>query len=263
MAALEAKHREEAERERITSELTMANEIQVSMLPHVFPPFPDRKEFELFASMNPAREVGGDFYDFFLVDDDHLCLVMADVSSKGIPAALFMMISKTILKGFATAKDSAESVLIDANEALCTGNPTNMFVTVWLGILEISTGRLIAANGGHEYPAIKRAGGPYELLKDKHGLMLGVMEGIQYKEYELRLEPGDQVFLYTDGVPEATNAKEDMFGMERMVEALNSDPDARPQQILTNVRAAVDEFAGGAEQYDDLTMLCVEYKGTA
>jgi sigma-B regulation protein RsbU (phosphoserine phosphatase) len=212
--------------------------------------------------MDPAREVGGDFYDFFLVDDDHLCLVMADVSGKGIPAALFMMISKVILQSFATTKDSAASVLTRANEALCSDNQTNMFVTVWLGILEISTGRLVAANAGHEYPAIKRAGGPYELLKDKHGLMVGVMEGIRYKEYELSLEPGDQIFLYTDGVPEAANAQEEMFGMERMVEALNSEPGAHPEQILENVRAAVDLFAGGAEQYDDLTMLCVEYRGT-
>ena len=262
MTALEEKHREEAERERISNELAMANEIQASMLPHVFPPFPDRKEFELFASMDPAREVGGDFYDFFLVDDDHLCLVMADVSGKGIPAALFMMISKVILQSFATTKDSAASVLTRANEALCSDNQTNMFVTVWLGILEISTGRLVAANAGHEYPAIKRAGGPYELLKDKHGLMVGVMEGIRYKEYELSLEPGDQIFLYTDGVPEAANIQEEMFGMERMVEALNSEPGAHPEQILENVRAAVDLFAGGAEQYDDLTMLCVEYRGT-
>lgn len=261
MRALEEKHREEAEHERISNELRMANQIQAGSLPHIFPPFPEREEFDLYASMDPAKEVGGDFYDFFLIDDDHLCLVIADVSGKGIPAALFMMISKVILQSFATAGQSVADALAKTNEALVADNQADMFVTVWMGILEISTGKLVAANAGHEYPAIKRAGGSFELLKDKHGLMIGIMEGMRYKEYHLQLEPGDKLFVYTDGVPEATDAQNQMFGLERMIDALNSQPDDAPQQLLANVRAAVDGFVQGAEQFDDLTMLCLEYKG--
>ncbi len=261
MRKLEEKHREEAEKERIGNELRMATQIQSSMLPSEFPPFPNRREFDVYASMDPAREVGGDFYDFFLIDDDHLCLVMADVSGKGIPAALFMMISKVILQSYAAMGQSAGAILSKANEALCANNQMDMFVTVWLGILEISTGRVTAANAGHEYPVLKRAGGAYELYKDKHGFVLGGMEDMIYREYELRLGPGDRLFLYTDGVPEATNAQEELFGAERMVEALNRLPDAPPKQVLENVRRAVDEFVRGAEQFDDLTMLCLEYRG--
>ena len=257
----EEEHRVEAERERITNELRMANQIQEGSLPHVFPPFPDRHEFDLYASMNPAREVGGDFYDFFFVDDDHLALVIADVSGKGIPAALFMMISKVILQSFATAGQSVADVLANTNEALCADNQADMFVTIWLGVLEISTGKLVAANAGHEYPAIKRANGRFELLKDKHGLMVGIMEGVRYKEYELMLDPGDKIFVYTDGVPEATALDEEMFGFERMLDALNAQPDATAEQLLHNVQAAVDTFVGSAEQFDDLTMLCLEYRG--
>ncbi len=261
MRKLEEKHREEAERERIGGELRMATQIQASMLPGRFPPFPDRKEFDVYASMDPAREVGGDFYDFFLIDDDHLCLVMADVSGKGIPAALFMMISKVILQSYAAMGQSAGAILSKANEALCANNQMDMFVTVWLGILEISTGRVTAANAGHEYPVIKRAGEPYELYKDKHGFVLGGMEEMVYQEYELRLSPGDRLFLYTDGVPEATNAQKELFGVKRMVEALNRSPDVPTKQVLENVRRAVDEFVREAEQFDDLTMLCLEYRG--
>lgn len=261
MRALEEEHRVEAERERITNELQMANRIQEGSLPHVFPPFPERQEFDLYASMDPAREVGGDFYDFFFVDDDHLALVIADVSGKGIPAALFMMISKVILQSFATAGQSVADVLANTNEALCADNQADMFVTIWLGVLEISTGKLVAANAGHEYPAIKRANGRFELLKDKHGLMVGIMEGVRYKEYELMLDPGDKIFVYTDGVPEATALDEEMFGFERMLDALNAQPDATAEQLLHNVQAAVDTFVGSAEQFDDLTMLCLEYRG--
>ena len=261
MLALEAEHKAKAEQERISNELQMANQIQLAMLPHDFPPFPDRKEFDIFASMNPAREVGGDFYDFFLIDDDHLCLVMADVSGKGIPAALYMMISKTLLKSFTALSPSSGDILTKVNNTLSRDNKADMFVTVWIGILEISTGRLVAANAGHEYPVIKRADGAYELYKDRHGLVLGGMEGLKYREYELYLSAGDKLFLYTDGVPEATAADNAMFGTERMLEALNKEPDAAPQQVLKNVRQAVDAFVGGAEQFDDLTMMCVEYRG--
>ena len=250
-----------AEKERIGAELSLATRIQAAMLPHVFPPFPDRREFDLYASMDPAKEIGGDFYDFFLIDEDHLCLVIADVSGKGIPAALFMMASKIILQSCARLGNSAAAILTRTNEAICSNNPEDMFITVWLGILEISTGKLTAANAGHEYPVLKRADGSFELFKDKHGFVAGGMENVQYKEYELQLSPGDKIFVYTDGVVEAQDAAKEQFGMERMLAALNESRDAAPEQILKNVRGAVDEFAKDAEQFDDLTMLCLEYNG--
>lgn len=250
-----------AEKERIGAELSLATKLQAAFLPSVFPPFPERKEFDIYASMDPAKEVGGDFYDFYFIDDDHLCLTIADVSGKGIPGALFMMVSKIILQSCAMLGQSAGEVLTKTNEAICSNNKEGMFVTVWIGILEISTGRLTCANAGHEYPAIKRAGGAFELYKDKHGIVIGGMDGVKYKEYELTLTPGDKLFVYTDGVPEASDGEDNMFGMERMLDALNEEPEATPERILKNVRAAVDGFVSGAEQFDDLTMLCMEYYG--
>ncbi len=250
-----------AEKERIGAELSLATRIQSDMLPNIFPAFPERSEFDIYAVMDPAKEVGGDFYDFFLVDDDHLCMVVADVSGKGVPAALFMMASKIILANNAKMGKSPAQILTDANAAICSNNREEMFVTVWLGILEISTGKLVAANAGHEYPALRRADGSFELLKDKHGFVIGGMDGMKYKEYELTLEPGAKLFLYTDGVPEATDAENTLFGTERMLNALNADPAAQPEAILQNVRRAVDAFVKDAEQFDDLTMLCVEYIG--
>ena len=252
-----------AEKERIGTELHMANQIQESMLPSIFPAFPERSEFDIYATMDPAREVGGDFYDFFLIDKDHLCMVIADVSGKGIPAALFMMISKIIIQSCAMLGRSAGEILTKTNEALCSNNKMEMFVTVWLGILEISTGKLTAANAGHEYPAMKKSDKDrFELIKDKHGLVIGGMSGINYKEYEMQLNPGDKLFLYTDGVAEATRHGNELFGTKRMIDALNQDPDATPERILRNVRRAVDTFVGNDEQFDDLTMMCFEYIGT-
>ena len=251
-----------AEKERVSTELSMATRIQAAMLPHVFPPFPERSEFDIYASMDPAKEVGGDFYDFFLIDDDHLGIVMADVSGKGVPAALFMMASKIILQSCAMLGGSPAEILTKTNEAICSNNQEELFVTVWLGILEISTGKLTAANAGHEYPVLQKTpGGPFETVKDKHGLVIGAMPGIKYKEYELQLEPGTRLFLYTDGVPEATDSKENMFGTERMLAVLNEEPEAAPSRVLQNVRRAVDGFVKNAEQFDDLTMLCLLYKG--
>ena len=249
-----------AEKERIGTELTVASQIQTSMLPHHFPAFPDRNEFDLFASMDPAKEVGGDFYDFFLTDDDHLCLVIADVSGKGVPAAMFMMSAKTIIANNAMMGKSPAQVLNDTNTALCANGQSDMFVTVWIGILEISTGKLTAANGGHEYPVLMKEG-RFELYKDEHGLLVGGIPGMEYKNYEIQLKPGDKLFVYTDGVPEANNEKRKMFGTERMTEALNAQRGASPRDVLGNVRRAVDCFVKGAEQFDDLTMLCIEYKG--
>ncbi len=250
-----------AEKERIQTELSLAARIQTAMIPHIFPPYPERSEFELYATVDPAREIGGDFYDFFLIDEDHLGLVIADVSGKGIPAALFMTASKIILQSCAMLGKSPAEILEKTNEAICSGNQAEMFLTVWFGILEISTGNLKAANAGHEYPAVKRADGRFELFKDPHGFVIGGMEGIRYKEYELCLEPGAKLFVYTDGVPEATASDNRMFGTDRMLDALNAAPDAAPEQLLKNVRAAVDAFVEDAEQFDDLTMLCMEYHG--
>ena len=252
-----------AERERIGTELDLARRIQESMLPSVFPAFPDRSEFDLYAAMDPAREVGGDFYDFFLIDEDHLCLVIADVSGKGVPGALFMMASKIILQGSAKSSKSPSEILTETNATIAANNREEMFVTAWVGILELSTGKLTAANAGHEYSALRGPKGEFALLKDKHGFVIGGFEGVKYTEYELQMEPGAKLFLYTDGLPEAERGGDnaEMFGIERMLDALNDDPQTTPRQILEHMREAVADFVQDAEQFDDLTMLCVEYKG--
>ena len=249
------------EQERIVKELSTARQIQKSVLPHIFPPFPDRAEIDLFATMDPAKDVGGDFYDFYFIDEDHLCLVIADVSGKGIPAALFMMLSKRILEDLARQEPTPSTILEKTNDLLCDNNQAEMFVTVWLGILEISTGKLTAANAGHEFPAICEKGGSFELYKDTHGFVVGGMEGVHYKGYDLQLNPGDKLFVYTDGVPEATDGSGEMFGTDRMITALRSCTDNTPEEILQGVKSAVDSFVGDAEQFDDLTMMCLEYKG--
>lgn len=250
-----------AHKQQMLAEMTLASKIQNNMLPKSFPAFPGRSDFDIYASMDPARDIGGDFYDYFLIDDDHLCLTIADVSGKGIPAALFMMASKIILANSAKLGKSPAQILTNANATIRANNQEDMFITVWLGILELSTGKLTAANAGHELPALMQNRRGFRLFKDSHGFVLGGMDGIQYKEYEIRMRPGAKLFLYTDGVPEATDANGELFGTKRMVAALNSDPSVSPEQIVKNVRAAVDDFVKDAEQFDDLTMLCIEYKG--
>ena len=205
--------------------------------------------------MTPAKEVGGDFYDFFLVDNDHLALAIADVSGKGIPAALFMMMSKILIQNFAMMGLPPATVLEKTNEIICRNNEEEMFVTVWFGIMEISTGRITAVNAGHEFPIIRTAGGDYDILKDKHGMAVGGMPGLRYKEYEIQLEKGGALFLYTDGLPEAQNSDEEMFGMNRLVEVLNKHKDKMPVDVLAEVRNEVNSYVGEAEQFDDLTML--------
>jgi sigma-B regulation protein RsbU (phosphoserine phosphatase) len=249
-----------AEREKSASELLIAARIQNDALPDTFPPFPDRKEIDIYASMDPAKEVGGDFYNFFFIDPDHLALVIADVSGKGVPGALFMMESNLVIAGRMWEVDKPSVILSEVNDYLSKSNHAQMFVTVWLGILEISSGHLYYANAGHEYPAICHDG-KFELLKDKHGLVLGGMESVRYTDYEIQLDKGDKIFIYTDGVPEATDKDNNLFGTDRMVDALNKNPKARPEEMLKNVRTAVDRFVGIAEQFDDLTMLCLEYRG--
>ncbi len=251
-----------AEKERIGAELNVATQIQADMLPCIFPAFPERHEFDIYASMIPAKEVGGDFYDFFLVDDDHLAMVMADVSGKGVPAALFMVIAKTLIKNQAQDCDySPAKVLVNVNEQLCEGNKAELFVTVWLAILDLRTGKGLAANAGHEHPTLRRAGGKYELIEYRHSPAVATMEGIRFREHEFELFPGDSLFVYTDGVAEATNAQNKLFGTERMLGALNENPDAAPEAILKAVKRSVDGFVGDAPQFDDITMLCLKYYG--
>jgi len=250
-----------AQEERINTELNLAARIQESMLPREFPAFPERKEFDIYAEMNAAREVGGDFYDFFLIDDDHLAIVIADVSGKGMPAALFMTASKIMLKMKAQEGVSPAEVLEDVNERICANNIEEVFVTVWVGILEISTGRVIAANAGHEYPVIMHNNGNAELIHDKHGFVIGGLPGMKYNDYELQIEPGDSLFVYTDGVPEAMNEADELFKTDRMLQALDDADKGDSRKIIEHVENAVNNYVGGAEQFDDITMLCLTYRG--
>ena len=250
-----------AEKERIGTELALATRIQADMLPNMFPAFPNRPDFDIYATMTPAKEVGGDFYDFFLIDDTHLGLVIADVSGKGVPAALFMMVSKILVQNYVMTGKSPAAVLQVVNSQIYSNNREEMFVTVWLGILDTETGKITAANSGHEYPVLLQTGGQFELIKDKHGFVIGAIDGIRYQEYELQMRPGSKLFLYTDGVPEATNAQNELFGTQRMLNALNASSGTSPETILNHVQEAVDSFVMDAEQFDDLTMLCLEYKG--
>lgn len=250
-----------AEEERISTELALAARIQESMLPNSFPAFPERNEFEIYASMDPAKEVGGDFYDFFFVDEDHLCLVIADVAGKGVPAAMFMTISMILLANMARMGKTPSEILEMANDAISPNNKEEMFVTVWMGILELSTGKLTAANAGHEYPVLMQPGGKFEIIKDRHGFVVGGMEDVKYHNYEMQLNPGARLFVYTDGLPEAMNAENTLFGTDRILKVLNQNPDETPEKILGRVTAAVNDFVKDAEQFDDLTMLCIHYKG--
>ena len=243
------------------TELNMATEIQSGMLPSIFPAFPDRTEFDIYACMDPAKEVGGDFYDFFMTDNDHIAIVIADVSGKGVPAALFMMSSKILINDHAIMGGSPAEILERVNKQICKNNEAHMFVTVWLGILEISTGKLTTASAGHEYPIIN-INGKYELLKDKHGLALGAFGMSKYSNTELQLKKGDSIFVYTDGVAEATDANNQLFGTDRTIDALNAIPEGASQkEILDGVRSAVDAFVKEAPQFDDLTMVGLKYNG--
>lgn len=246
---------------RIDAELAFAKAIQHSALPSVFPPYPGRREFDIHAAMFTAKEVGGDFYDFYFVDEDTLAFLVADVSGKGIPAAMFMMQSKTLLKSFAESGMSVDAVFTTANEKLCEGNDAGMFVTAWMGLLNVKTGQMTFANAGHNPPLLRRADGSFEYLKTKASFVLAGMEGIRYRKNELQLNPGDTLYLYTDGVTEATNAEEKLYGDERLLTLLNGQHGGTAKEICESVKADVDAFAGEAEQFDDITMLCLTYHG--
>lgn len=248
-----------AEKERIGAELDIATHIQSSMLPCIFPAFPDRKEFDIYASMNPAKEVGGDFYDFFMVDDSHLAIVMADVSGKGIPAALFMVIGKTLIKDHTQPGVSLGSVFADVNNLLCASNSEGMFITAFEGVLNLTTGEFRYVNAGHEVPFLYREG-RFQAYKIKPGFILAGMEDMRYCEGVLTLEPGDKIFQYTDGVTEATNARNELYGKERLDAVLNRNSGKLPDEIIGAVKEDIDSFVGDAPQFDDITMLCLEYK---
>ena len=241
-------------------ELTLATDIQQHMLPSIFPAFPERKEFDVYATMNAAKEVGGDFYDFFLIDDNHIGLVIADVSDKGVPAALFMMASKIMVQNYAMLGQSPAQVLTSVNKQICLNNQDEMFVTVWLGIFDLKTGILKAANAGHEKPVIKQADGQFEILNDKHGFVVGWNKDAVYTEYQVKLKKGSKIFVYTDGVPEATSS-EGQFGFEKMMDVLNQNQEKAPDEILKAMQEEINNFVGKKDQFDDITMLCFEYKG--
>lgn len=249
-----------AEKERINTELDLARRIQADMLPNIFPAFPDRKDFDIYASMKPAKEVGGDFYDFFLLDDSHLALVMADVSGKGVPAALFMMISKILVQNYVMSGMSPGKVLEVLNEQICQNNREEMFITIWLGVLNLETGILTACSAGHEYPILKDPDGDFKMIKDQHSFVVGGLAGQKYREYTLQMDQGSKLFLYTDGVPEATNIREELFGMERTLRALNDAKEEAPDAIIRRVDRSVEYFVGEASPFDDMTMMCIEYK---
>lgn len=252
---------ETKEKERIGTELELATKIQADMLPCIFPAFPDREEFEVYATMNPAKEVGGDFYDFFMVDDNHLAVVMADVSGKGVPAALFMVIGKTLIKDHTKPEKSLGEVFSDVNNMLCDANSEGLFITAFEGVLDLITGEFRYVNAGHEIPYICKKGEGFEPYKVKAGFVLAGMEDIHYKEGQVQLGIGDKVFLYTDGVPEATNAANELYGSERLYAVLNQNRESEPEALLPQIKADVDQFVGTAPQFDDITMLCLEYKG--
>ena len=252
-----------AEKERISTEMNLAREIQASVLPMVFPPFPERNDIDLYASMTPAKEVGGDFYDFFMVDDDHLALVIADVSGKGSPASLFMMIAKSLIKSQLLNGCDPARAMERVNRRMLEGNTSSTFVTVWAAVIELTTGQGLVCNAGHEHPAIRCADAPFELLKYRHNMFVGVSEKARYQNRAFEMRPGDCLFVYTDGVPEAQNANKEMFGEGRLIDALNQHPDAVPEELLSNVRKAVDDFVGEAPQFDDLTMLAFRYNGVS
>ena len=246
---------------RIEAELTMASSIQSDMLPTIYPAFPERSEFDIYAGMNPAKEVGGDFYNFFLVDNDHLCMMIADVSGKGVPAALFMMASMIIFANNAMVGKSPAQILTDSNKMICASNREGMFVTVWIGILDIKTGKMIASNAGHEFPVVCGPDGKFEYIKDKHGLVIGGFDTATYEDYTIDLKPGSKLYVYTDGVTEATRGDDELYGFDRLKEALNKNSSLSPKEMCDQISVDINNFVAGAEQFDDITMLALEYKG--
>lgn len=250
-----------AEKERIGAELNVAKQIQADLLPSIFPAFPERNEFDVFATMDPAKEVGGDFYDFFMVDDKHLVFLIADVSGKGVPAALFMVIAKTLIKNQVLKGEEPAAVFEAVNNQLCENNKEGMFVTAWMGMLEISSGKLTYVNAGHNPPVVKGEDGIFRYLKCSPGFVLAGLEGIPYNQESIQLHKGDSIYLYTDGVTDTINMQEEMYGEDKLENVLNLHKAETPEEILKAIKKELEMFAGEAEQFDDVTMLCMEYRG--
>lgn len=246
---------------RIDRELEFARSIQHSAIPTVFPPYPGHGEFDIYATMDTAKEVGGDFYDFYFVGENRLGFLIADVSGKGIPAAMFMMTAKTIIKGYAESGKPVDEVFTTANEKLCESNDAGMFVTAWMGVLDTVTGKVEFANAGHNPPLVRHAGGGFEYLRSKPCFILAGMDGIKYRKNEFTLAPGDEIYLYTDGVTEATDSENNLYGEERLLALLNSMGDLSGEEICRAVKADMDAFVGDAPQFDDITMLYLKYNG--
>ena len=244
---------------RIDAELAFAKAIQHSALPSIFPPYPNRKEFSIWACMDTAKEVGGDFYDFYFVDEDTLAFLIADVSGKGIPAAMFMMQAKTLLKSYAESGMNLAEVLTQANNKLCEGNDADMFVTIWMGYLNTRTGEVTYANAGHNPPFIRHGDGSVEMVKSRPGLVLAGMEGIRYRVNTVQMKPGDLLYLYTDGVTEATDEGNNLYGEVRLEAVLQQKNVGDVETICRQVKENVDNFVGDAPQFDDITMLALQY----
>lgn len=249
-----------AEKERVNTELSVATRIQANMLPSIFPAFPERKEIDIYATMNPAKEVGGDFYDFFMVDERHLAIVMADVSGKGVPAALFMVIGKTLIKDHTQSGKDLGEVFTEVNELLCESNSEGLFITAFEGVLDLVNGEFRFVNAGHEIPYICKKDGRFKPHKIRAGFVLAGMENMRYKCGEMQLDVGDKIFQYTDGVTEATNANNELFGMDRLTNILGENSALHPTELLPKIKEDIDKFVGEAPQFDDITMLCLEYK---
>ncbi|MBQ4243097.1 MAG: SpoIIE family protein phosphatase, partial [Lachnospiraceae bacterium] len=251
-----------AEKERIDTEMATAKQIQDSMLPKIFPAFPEREEFELYADMKPAKEVGGDLYDYYFIDDDRLTIVIGDVSGKGISAALFMVMTKHIIQSQVMLHNGdVVKALEGVNTVLMEENAAGMFVTVWLGVLEVSSGRINYINAGHEYPIIYRNGDEFRLYKDNHGAPVACSKNIRLKPNEIVMKPGDVLYLYTDGITEASDKDLNMFGQDRIIDVLNSGENRTVDEMDKAVRDAISDFAGDAEQFDDMTSLIIRYHG--
>lgn len=249
-----------AEKERIGAELNVATHIQSSMLPCIFPAFPGRDELDIYATMTPAKEVGGDFYDFFMVDERHIAIVMADVSGKGVPAALFMVIGKTLIKDHTQPGRDLGEVFTEVNNILCESNDNGMFITAFEGVLDLVTGEFRYVNAGHEKPFIYRKNGEYEAYETNAGFVLAGLEDIEYQEQKVNLSIGDKIFQYTDGVTEAVNKDKKLYGMDRLQHALNEKClECSPEETLRLVKEDIDAFVGDNDQFDDITMLCLEY----
>ena len=248
------------DKEKISAELNIASQIQINSVPNTFPAFPDRFDFDLYAYMRPAKEVGGDFYNFALIDETHLAMIMADVSGKGVPASLFMMVSNILLTEALRRGSTPKEALRYINNRICERNLLNMFVTIWVGVLNLETGEVIASNAGHDDPLVLSNGG-YDFKKSSHGVAVGVMKDMDYVNYEFKMNSGDKIFLYTDGVPEATDIKNNMYGLKKLSDILNSNTRKTCKETIEAVLDSVERFVGEAPQFDDITMLCVEYKG--